>query len=288
MVEELNRFNRQIGLFGKEGQEKIQSKRIAVVGAGGLGSHVIQQLAFLGVGKLAIIDSDTVQETDLNRLIGSLESDVNATKKVDVSKRLVNQINSRIKVDSVTEDLINEKSFSAIKQSNFVFGCVDNDAARLVLTELCSAYEIPYVDAASDINKGEGTEPPRYGGRVLVNNDKNGCLYCYSLISIEDARRGLMSPDDRKDEDAIYGVPKNLLQTGPAVVSINGVVASLAVTEFMVSVVNLRSPNRLMYYHGHRGIVTISGDKPNSDCYYCNYVRGRKEASGVDNYWKKK
>ena len=98
----------------------------------------------------------------------------------------------------------------------------------------------------------------------------------------------IQKQNGRKDEEAIYGVPKNLLQTGPAVVSINGIVASLAVTEFMVSVVKLRRPNRLLYYHGHRGIVTISSDKPYSDCYYCNYIRGRKDAAGVDSYWKKK
>lgn len=284
-----SRYERQLELFGEEGQRRIRDTFVAVVGAGGLGSHVIQQLAYLGVGKLAIIDSDEVKETDLNRLIGSLECDVAVkAKKVDVAKRLVHQINPLIEVTTVPREVIDEEAFSAIKKSNFAFGCVDNDGARLVLTELCSAFEIPYVDTASDIIKNEGDQSVSYGGRIFVNNDKKGCLYCYGLISPSQAQHDLMSAEELIDEQSIYGVPKSLLKTGPSVVSINGVIASLAVTEFMVSIVKLRSPNRLLHYHGHRGFVNVNADSPIPDCYYCNYIRGRREAADVDRYWRMK
>lgn len=51
-----NRFNRNIQFFGKEGQEKLASTRVAVIGVGGLGTFVINQLAMLGVGHIALID----------------------------------------------------------------------------------------------------------------------------------------------------------------------------------------------------------------------------------------
>jgi len=282
-----SRYERQLELFGEEGQRRIRDTFVVVVGAGGIGSHVIQQLAFLGVGKLAIIDSDKVEETDLNRLIGSLQCDVaEKAKKVDAARRLVHDINPLIEVTTIPKDLIDEESFSTIKKSHFVFGCVDNDGARLVLTELCSAFEIPYIDTASDIVK-QGDHSISYGGRIFLNNDKNGCLHCYGLISPQ-AQHDLMSDEQLKDEQSIYGVPKSLLKTGPSVVSINGVIASLAVTEFMVSIVKLRAPNRLLHYHGYRGVVNVNVDPPTSDCYYCNYIRGRKEAADVDRYWRMK
>jgi molybdopterin/thiamine biosynthesis adenylyltransferase len=280
-----DRYERQLPLFGKEGQEKIRESFVAVVGTGGLGSHLIQQLAFLGVGKIAIIDFDELKRTDLNRLIGSCSSDVTTgTKKVDIATRLVHSIDPSIDVTAIPKSLIDEESFSAMKKASYVFGCVDNDGARLVLNELCAAFEIPYFDLASDIENKTGLT---YGGRVFVNIDNNGCLYCYDLISPSQAREYLVSPKARMDEEAIYGVPqKQLGQTGPSVVSINGVIASLAVTEFMVMIVGLRSPNRFLQYHGHRGIVNLNIDEPHPDCYYCKSVRGMRENADVDRYWK--
>lgn len=284
----LDRYNRQILLFGKEGQEKIRKSNVGIVGAGGLGSHLIQQLAFLGVGKMVIIDPDEVKETNLNRLIGSCQNDVTAkAKKVDIATRSVHSVDPSIDVNAIPKDLIDEESFSEIKKSSCVFGCVDNDGARLVLNELCAAFEIPYFDLASDIEVENGDVI--YGGRIFVGIDSNGCLYCYNLISPSQARQDLMSPQARIDEKTIYGVSTEYLdQTGPSVVSINGVIASLAVTEFMVMIVGLRPPNRLLQYHGRRGIVNISMDEPSPDCYYCKQVRGRRENAEVDRYWKTK
>lgn len=282
-----DRYDRQLRLFGESGQKKIRECCAAIVGAGGLGSHLVQQLAFLGVSKFAVIDPDEIKETDLNRLIGSRPDDIKGgVKKVDVAKRLIHSIEPSADVAVIPKELIDEVSFSAIKIASHVFGCVDNDGARLVLNELCTAFEIPYFDLASDTDSRSG---PVYGGRVFVNVDNSGCLFCHGLIDPAQASADLMSPETRKDEIAIYGVLKESLdRTGPSVVSINGIIASLAVTEFMVMIVGLRPPNRLLYYHGHRGIVNRSLDKPIPDCYYCGSVRGHRENADVDRYWKAK
>lgn len=282
-----SRFESRIGFFGKNGQEKIQNAHVAVVGAGGLGSHVIQQLAFLGTGHLTIIDPDELEEKNLNRLIGVRYDDtIPGTKKVDIAKRLINSINPFIRVDTVPYNLMTEKAFSEIKKSKYVFGCVDNDGCRLVLNELCIAYEIPYIDLASDINPENCLV---YGGRVFVNFDDNGCLYCYELISPSNAGIDLSSTEMQKDRETIYGVSREYLgETGPSVVSINGVVASLAVTEFIAMITGLRQPNRLLQYHGHMGIVNITTDKPYLDCYYCKSVRGCHDDADIDRYYKKK
>ena len=280
------RFERQIRLFGKEGQKEIQNTRIAVVGAGGLGSHVIQQLAFLGVGYLTIIDPDDVEKSNLNRLIGARHDDpIPGTKKVDIANRLVDSINQSIKLYTVPKELRTKEAFSKIKKSNYVFGCVDNDGSRLVLNELCSAFEIRYLDLASDIFRGEHSLD--YGGRVFVNFDNNGCLCCYKVISLSNASSELESPEAQLDQEKIYGVSQKYLdETGPSVVSIDGIVASLAVTEFMVMITELREPNRLLTYRGHLGIVNKSEDRPCPNCYYCKSVRGRRGNTDIDRYYE--
>jgi len=73
---ELERFNRQIMIFGKEGQEKIKGAKIFIAGAGGLGSPISIYLAAAGVGRIRIVDNDVVELSNLNRQILHWEKDV--------------------------------------------------------------------------------------------------------------------------------------------------------------------------------------------------------------------
>jgi len=279
-----DRFERQIRLFGNEGQEHIRRTNVAIVGAGGLGSHVTQQLAFLGVGNITIIDADKVEASNLNRLIGASHEDLESNKdKVEIAKRLIMAIDPTIKVNVIAKKLQTEEAFLEIKKSNYVFGCVDNDLARLILTELCLAFEKPYFDLASDItDDGEN-----YGGRVFVTFDNKGCLYCYGLISPDEVGTSISSPSVKKDREDIYGVSvRYLANTGPSVVSIDGVVSSLAVTEFILMITGLRQTNRYLCYHANLGIVNVNTDNPMPDCYYCKKIRGRAEDANVDRYYK--
>ena len=66
--------------------------------------------------------------------------------------------------------------------------------------------------------------------------------------------------------------------------SINGAVASLAVTEFMLGATGLREPNRLLTYQGRTGKVTVSIDEPALDCYYCKGLRGTRDRADVHRY----
>ena len=102
--------------------------------------------------------------------------------------------------------------------------------------------------------------------------------FCLDLLDQDAMRRDSLPADARADYDSIYGVAaKDLDEAGPSVVSINGVVASLAVTEFMVWVTGLRAPQPLMTYRAERGIVGVSMDLPAQGCPYCS--RARREAA---------
>ena len=74
-------------------------------------------------------------------------------------------------------------------------------------------------------------------------------------------------------------------QVGPSVVSINGVVASLGVTEFMLMATGVpRQPRNVLKYYGERGVVTIPTKGLDPDCYHCSMTRGRADAAGVQRY----
>jgi hypothetical protein len=270
--------------FGQLGQQKIKTARVVAVGAGGLGTHAVQQLALLGVGRIGVIDSEELADSNRNRYVTARFDDpVPGTPKVEIAERLIKSIDPSILVDKISDSFVSEAGFDAIIAADFVFGGMDSEGARLVLNELCAAYERPYFDLASDVVPGER---PAYGGRISVSTwNGDGCLMCRGLIDIEEAQLDLAGPGARRDHDAIYGIKAAALgRSGPSVVSINGVVASLGVTEFMAAVTGLRAPKPVIMYYGHMGRVTTPVDPPADGCFYCKSVRGRRDAADVQRY----
>src|SRR5438270_4399266 len=85
------RYSRNIALFGSEGQQRIAATSTLIVGLGGLGSHVAQQLAYLGVVNFSLVDADIVSTSNLNRLVGAEPADV-AAPKVDIAGRMIEAI----------------------------------------------------------------------------------------------------------------------------------------------------------------------------------------------------
>ena len=267
------RFSRNEALFGAEGQKRIEEARVALAGVGGLGSHVAQQLAYLGSLEITLIDFDYVTESSLNRLIGAVDSDIaGKTPKIMVAKRLIEAVNPKAHVVAIQAPLDSPEAIEALQRVDLVFGSVDRDLARLKLTELTARLTLPYFDLASDTG-GEGEEA-WYGGHVVFANG-DGCLSCLGLLDQDEINRDSMSPEERDVHARIYGVDRNALAgTGPMVVSVNGVVASLACTEFMAFVTGMRPPARYLVYRGERPGVGRSTDEPANGCYFCAGLRG--------------
>ena len=280
----MKRSDRNIRFFGKDGQDRLHAAKVTIVGAGGLGSHVCQQLAYLGVGEIRPIDHEELDVTNLNRYVTAYSDDlIPGSRKVDLCERLILRIDPSIVVQKVHAPLRSTEAFQAITSTDYVFGCLDNEGSRLILTELCSAYARPYSDLATEIISGD---EPTYGGRVCVAWNGNGCLVCLDEIDLQEARRDLANSAAQRDVRVIYGIAAHhFSDKGPSVVSINGVIASLGVTEFMLMATGIREPRRLLKYYGHRGIVAISTDKPANDCYYCRGIRGYKEAAGTERFF---
>lgn len=271
---EHERFDRNIKLFGTVGQEKIEATHVAVVGVGGLGSHVTQQLAYLGVQHLTLIDPDSVEISNLNRLVGATPDDVAQRRlKVDIARRAVLGIRPDAAVRTVTDPIGSVEARDALASADVFFGCLDDDVPRLVLTEISSRRAVPYIDSASDA--GEEGDFLWYGGRIIVSYGGRRCLSCCGELDQRALAVASMTPEQRAADGAIYGVDRSLLGAGgPSVVSVNGVVASLAVTEFLALVTGLREPIGRLTYYGHRGIVTAPEECDSSNCYYCSTLYG--------------
>jgi hypothetical protein len=265
------RYSRNEALFGVQGQAKIAGAKVTIIGLGGLGSHVAQQLAYLGVRSFGLVDSDVVTESSLNRLVGAVETDVGTRiKKIAVAERMTHGVTPGAAVRTLDGQFPEPDAQRLVEWADVVFGCVDRDLHRLELTETCSKRGKPYFDLASDTGGGD---EPWYGGRVVFCNG-NGCLVCWGLLDQEQMALDRMSEAERETDRRIYGVDRGALhRAGPAVVSVNGTVASLAVTEFMVHLTGLRDPVGQLTYRGDLATVRRSLDPPEPDCLYCNRWR---------------
>jgi molybdopterin/thiamine biosynthesis adenylyltransferase len=256
------RYSRQTALFGAEGQRKLESTAAAIIGQGGLGSHVSQQLSYLGLRRYGLVDHDVVDDTNLNRLVTATEADIDRLK-VEIGARAISAIQPD--ADIVLYPMAFEAAPAAvITNADVVFSCVDEDLVRLAIAQRCAATGVPLFDLATD------TGDDWFGGRVLFSGAGERCVSCMDLLDQAALRRATMNAGQRAEDARIYGVPADELEkTGPAVVSVNGVVASLAVTEYMKWRTEMSEPAALLTYRGDLGSVTRSIDTPRPDCFYC-------------------
>jgi molybdopterin/thiamine biosynthesis adenylyltransferase len=277
------RFSRQIIAFGSEGQERIAAARVGIVGVGGIGSQVAQSLAYLGVQTFLLVDDDIVEKSNLNRLIGAIPVDAEEGRlKVDVTERMICQINPNAIARKLPSNLRNAEVMDALSGMDYLFGCVDDDSGRLILSELAAAFEIPLIDSASEIEPEEG-KVKEFGGRVIVALPGDFCALCAGQIDLEIAKTELESPSEKEFRQRHgYGLGKDA--PAPAVVSLNGIIANLAVTEFIMLVTRMRPYNREVTYKGMRGVVTVSSDKKKEGCIICELLPGKRESAHIKRY----
>lgn len=120
-------------LFRPEGLEKLTNANVMVVGLGGVGSFAAEFLARAGVGKMTIVDGDTVDITNVNRQLPALHSTVNQPKVTVVGDRL-QDINPELELTRIQEFLSPERAFELVTQDfDYVLDCIDSVTPKLNL-----------------------------------------------------------------------------------------------------------------------------------------------------------
>lgn len=240
----MSRLERQ-SFLGKNSDEVLAATTVGVVGLGGGGSHIVQQLAHLGIGRFLLVDPDVIDLKNTNRLVGSTLADVAAGRpKVEIAERVVRGVQPDADVRSFRREwqfVLNE-----LKSCDVIVAAVDSFNVRDQLEHFARRYLIPYVDIGMGVLKrGEGNY--LVSGQVILSSPGRPCLRCCNLINDERLAR----------EAEEYGAAGGR----PQVVWPNGVLASTAVGV----VVELLTPwhggcNSFVYleYDGNRKTVSVS------------------------------
>lgn len=125
----------------------LRQKRVLVVGCGGLGGHIIDQLARIGVGSLRVVDGDVFEETNLNR---QLLSDVSVlgVSKAKAAAAHIARVNPDITVEAAEEFLTQDNAARLLSGCHIVMDALDNVKSRKILAAACAEAGIPYVYGA--------------------------------------------------------------------------------------------------------------------------------------------
>ena len=164
------RYKRNLEQNGitQEAQEKLLNARVLIMGAGGLGSGVIMNLAALGVGQIKIIDGDIVEESNFNRQIIHKYKNIGRAKVIS-AKDWVQEFNPDIKVE-LDKIKINELNyFNIIQGYDIIVDCFDSYEAKYMLNEIALRHKKVLIHGAT-----QGF----YGQVTTIIPDKTGCLEC--------------------------------------------------------------------------------------------------------------
>jgi adenylyltransferase/sulfurtransferase len=139
---ELDRYKRQMMLFGEEGQERLKKAHIFIAGAGGLGSPISIYLAVAGVGTITIVDMDVVDQTNLNRQILHFDRDVGRKKTVSAEEKL-QALNPDITVNAIDARIEESNAAKLVGKADGIVDAMDNYPTRYLLNDVAIAKEIP-------------------------------------------------------------------------------------------------------------------------------------------------
>ena len=149
----MEQFSRITRILGDAPIEAIQQKKVAIFGLGGVGGYVVEALTRMGVGKLVLIDHDTVDITNLNRQIYALHSTI-GMKKVDVATSRCLDINPNVEITKYDQFYLPEKGLEYMfEDCDFVVDCIDTVTAKIDLIEQCRKRNINIISSMGTGNK---------------------------------------------------------------------------------------------------------------------------------------
>ena len=259
-------FDRQ-SFLGANSQFLFENIKVGIIGYGGGGSHIGQQLAHIGVKNMTIFDDDRIEITNLNRLIGGIFSDVkNAILKIDIAKRVIKRIFPKVNLTLIAKKW--QLDPGELQKCDIVFGGVDSYTERQQLESECRRFLIPLIDVGMDVYHTDGYS---MSGQIILSMPGLPCMSCYGFLTEEKLAK----------EAAKYGK----VGGRPQVVWPNGVLASTAVGVFvdLVTGWTRNSDGVYLSYDGNSGKI-VDHVRKQFTTGKCDHFR--IENTGKPNYTK--
>lgn len=246
------RYDRQIALpeIGILGQQKLASAKVLIIGAGGLGCPVFQNLAAAGVGIIGIVDGDVVEETNLHRQFLFTQEDCGDNKARIAAAAILKQ-NPEVNGMVYSVNFTAENAHLIAANYNIIVDCSDSFATRYLINDVALAMNIPMVYAS--IHKFEG--------QLSVFNYKGGPSY-RCLFPEQTIKLGNINCDDA----GVLGILPNTL----------GVLQATEVLKIILNIGTVLSGSLLLYDGLNHKMQTIAFERCESEI-----VKGRQNGLSI-------
>lgn len=237
--EELERYDRQLRVWGVEAQERLRRSTALVVGVGGLGSPVAMYLAAAGVGRLVLVDPEVVELSNLNRQVLHWTTDLGRAKVESAAEKL-RRLNPHVEVVAVRRRIESlEDAVQLVGEADVVVDCLDNWRTRFLINEACVRLGKPLVHAAV---RG------LYGQLMVVKPGEGPCLRC-------------LVPEEPPQEERI-----------PVAGPTPGALGALEAMEAVKLLTGYGEPlvGKLLVYDGLHGSVDVIAVRKRENCPVCS------------------
>lgn len=236
--------------FGVGTTNLLKKLKIAVVGCSGTGSLVIEQLARYQVGRLLLVDDDVVEDKNLTRIPNAFRVDAdNKTPKVRVFEDAINRMGLGTKVIPLSKNLVDREAMKQVADCDIIFGCMDGVEGRHYANLIASFYCLPYFDLGVRIDADGQGGVTQVCGSVHYLQPGGSSLLTRGVYTLEDLRaEGL-----RRTNPELYKQQvkekylKGVNEDRPAVISVNMLIASLAVNEMLARLHPIRTDDNSGY-----------------------------------------
>lgn len=269
-------FDRNVRAFGGAIQQTLSDLRIAVVGAGGTGSAVSEQLVRLGVRHLSLLDPDELSESNLTRVYGSRPSDV-GQPKVQVLAKHLSEISPELRCETIRSMITVQSAARQLIGADVVFGCTDDNAGRIVLSRLATYLLTPVIDCGVLLSSNEGEDLTGIDGRVTILSPGQGCLICRGRIDLARAATEMLTPTERVRREN-EGYAPALQRTEPAVVAFTTLVAATAISELLERLIGygpaLRPSEVLLRCHEREISTNLASPREGHYCHPAGHKLG--------------
>jgi molybdopterin/thiamine biosynthesis adenylyltransferase len=195
--EEMHLYSRQILLDGWdiEAQEKLKLSNVLIVGCGGIGCALAELLARAGVGKISLIDADSIEVSNLQRQMAYTPADLGFYKADVLAKRLT-QINPYIQVQSIVAKLDATNADTFISSQDLVLDGCDNFSTRYLVNQICQQYGVPLISASAI----------GFEGQLFMVEGDSACYEC-------------LFPKEQQSNESLRCADSGVLATTPNVMA---------------------------------------------------------------------
>ena len=267
-------FDRSVRAFGGPVQAALSHLRFGVVGNGGTGSAVAEQLVRLGVRNIALFDPDVLEVSNLTRVYGAARGDVGRLK-VEVLRDHLMRIAPDLQCDAWPRTILDQTTARRLTACDVVFGCTDDNAGRIILSRLASLFLVPVFDCGVLLSSDATGALASIDGRVTTLCPGTACLLCRDRIDMRRAAAEQMSAAEHQ-RLAAEGYAPALGRVEPAVITFTTSVAAQAVAELIERFIGFGPtprPSEVLLRAHNREIST--NIVPCREGHYCDPAAGQ-------------